>query len=76
MIIGLTSLCLYNSMDFRELQYGKLYKLNKSNLYNMQKTVFMHKNALTEKRNYDTIIMLGCLNTPFFCAKKGAIVEN
>ena len=43
MIIGLTSLCLYNNTDFCKKQYGKLYKLNKSGLYKMQKTVFMHK---------------------------------
>ena len=39
MIIGLTSLCLYNSTDFWKMQYVKLYKVNKTNLYNSQKLV-------------------------------------
>ena len=47
MIIGLTSLCLYNSTNFLQMQYGKLYKVNKVRMCKMQKTVFMHKKPLT-----------------------------
>ena len=43
MIIGLTSLCLYNNTVFREMQYGILYKVNKVRLLKTQKTVPLHK---------------------------------
>lgn len=48
------------------MQYGKLYKVDKTELYKMQKTVFVHKKPLTWKFDCDTITVLGVLGMLFF----------
>jgi len=46
MIIGLTSFCLYNSMDFLKMQYGILYKVNKTILYKTDKIVLVYRKLI------------------------------
>ena len=46
MIIGLTSLCLYSNMNFSKMQYGKLYKIHKSNLCIGEKCVNCHQKPI------------------------------
>ena len=71
-IIGITSLCLYNSALFSVLQDGMMHKNRGSKLWKREKKPLQRKRELTLHSVCDMLIMLGGKNGgPFFEQKTG-----